>query len=67
MNTPDTPDPAVQPEPQKPRRKKPAKKNWAPEIIDGKPLSPNEKRFQDFVADQFDSESWLKSLRLRLE
>ncbi|MBI5178315.1 MAG: hypothetical protein HZA04_03545 [Nitrospinae bacterium] len=57
----------IQPEMPKPRRKKPAKKNGVSELIDGKPVTPNEKKFHDFVADQFDSESWLKNLRLRLE
>ncbi len=57
----------MMPELPKPRRRKPVKKTDVPELIDGHPLSPNEKKFQDFVSDKFNSESWLKALRLKLE
>jgi hypothetical protein len=55
------------PEMPKPKRRKPVKKSETPELIDGQLISPNEKKFHDFIAEKFDSESWLKRLRLKLE
>lgn len=51
----------------KPKRRRPGRKPMMPDLIDGKPVSENEKRFQDMMSDQFDSDEWLKKLRLRLE
>jgi hypothetical protein len=51
----------------KPKRRRPAKKENSPDIIDGKLITENEKKFQDFLSENFDSESWLKNLKLRLE
>ncbi|MBI3581881.1 MAG: hypothetical protein HY098_07390 [Nitrospinae bacterium] len=51
----------------KPRRRKPSKRDSLPDLIDGRRVSENEKKFQDFVSDKFDSNAWLKKLRLRLE
>ena len=51
----------------KPRRRRPVKRNETPDHIDGEPLSKNEKHFRDMISDHFDTEAWLKSLKLRLE
>jgi hypothetical protein len=54
-------------EPPKPRRRKPTRKDSLPDLIDGRTVSENEKKFNDFMAENFDSGSWLKKLKLRLE
>ena len=51
----------------KPRRRRPVKRADTPDHIDGEPLSKNEKNFRDMLSDHFDSEAWLKSLKLRLD
>ncbi len=51
----------------KPRRRRPVKQHDTPDHIDGKPLSKNEKNFHDMLSDHFDTEEWLKSLKLRLD
>ncbi len=51
----------------KPRRRKPSKRDPLPDLIDGRHVSENEKKFQEFVSEKFDSNAWLKKLRLRLE
>ncbi len=51
----------------KPRRRRPVKRTDTPDHIDGEPLSKNEKNFRDMLSDHFDSEAWLKSLKLRLD
>jgi hypothetical protein len=56
-----------QQEPPKPRRRKPTRKDSLPDLIDGRIVTDNEKKFQDFMAENFDSGSWLKKLKLRLE
>ncbi len=37
------------------------------DIIDGKPLSLNEARFESFYQGKFDQETWLKKARIRLQ
>ncbi len=51
----------------KPRRRRPVKRADTPDHIDGEPLSKNEKNFRDMLSDHFDTEAWLKSLKLRLD
>ncbi len=37
-----------------------------PECIDGKPLSRNEKKFEEFFQAIFNERDWLRKLRIRL-
>ncbi|MBI3794071.1 MAG: hypothetical protein HY280_05005 [Nitrospinae bacterium] len=49
------------------RKRKTVKRDNLPDLVDGKEVSSNEEMFRDFIADRFDSDSWLKKLKLRLE
>ena len=41
---------------------------WAPrQSIDGKELTENEKAFEEYCAERFDEEDWLKNHKITLE
>jgi hypothetical protein len=57
-------------EPQKQKRRRLRKKNDLPnisEIIDGKIVSRSEKKFLDFLANNFDQVNWLKKNGIKLD
>ncbi len=50
----------------KPTRKV-RRKDEKPDIVDGKVISKNERKFLDYISKSFDQEAWLKWLRLKLD
>ncbi|MDH5542481.1 MAG: hypothetical protein OEY64_05910 [Nitrospinota bacterium] len=53
--------------PKKRKVRKSADKVFLPDIIDGRIISGSEKKFLDFLADNFDQDTWLREHGLTLD
>lgn len=63
-------DLGIEDEQQKPKRRRLRKKNDLPplpDIIDGRVVSRSEKKFMEFLADNFDQTNWLKKNGIKLD
>lgn len=54
-------------EPERPRKRRIRRKTENPDIVDGKQISINEKKFLEYLSEKFDTKKWLKRNRISLD